>query len=129
MAEQYRASDHAITTTGGSLHYLSSIPYGYCQCGCGKKTNICKHNNDVIKKGEPRKYIRGHQNNKLLNVNRQALVKAYEAGHSTVTIARYCSKQLGRSITPRNVMSLLNQEGCAIRSMREAARLRWKKDE
>lgn len=38
------------------------VPYGYCQCGCGQRTAINKHN-AVSKgwiKGEPRKYIRGH---------------------------------------------------------------------
>lgn len=39
-----------------------TIPYGYCHCGCGEKTNIIKWSNkprgDV--KGEPRRYINGH---------------------------------------------------------------------
>jgi hypothetical protein len=38
------------------------VPYGYCHCGCGKKTNIC---NRTYKKrgwikGQPFKYIRYH---------------------------------------------------------------------
>jgi hypothetical protein len=39
------------------------IPYGYCHCGCGQKTNISKQNhkkNGWIK-GEPQKYIYGHK--------------------------------------------------------------------
>lgn len=39
-----------------------TVPYGYCQCGCGQKANIAKAT--VPKwgwvKGEPRKYLRGH---------------------------------------------------------------------
>jgi hypothetical protein len=39
------------------------IPYGYCHCGCGQRTNIIKANNyargDV--KGEYCRYVAGHQ--------------------------------------------------------------------
>jgi hypothetical protein len=39
------------------------IPYGYCHCGCGNKTKIspktCTSKGWV--KGEPRKYLQGHQ--------------------------------------------------------------------
>lgn len=42
---------------------MMQIEPGYCQCGCGQKTNIYKQNvsarGDV--KGQPKKYIRGHQ--------------------------------------------------------------------
>lgn len=40
----------------------TSIPYGYCHCGCGQKTKISnwtdKRTNAI--KGQPRKYIHGH---------------------------------------------------------------------
>lgn len=40
----------------------NEIPYGYCHCGCGRKTNIATHTN--IKrgsvKGKPVRYISGH---------------------------------------------------------------------
>ena len=36
------------------------IPYGYCHCGCGKKTNICKHTKDGIKRGQPTRFLIGH---------------------------------------------------------------------
>lgn len=38
------------------------IPYGYCQCGCGQKTNIAYRNIKRLGhiKGEPLKYVRGH---------------------------------------------------------------------
>lgn len=40
------------------------IHYGYCHCGCGEKTNICtdSNKNKGVIRGEPRKYIIGHQN-------------------------------------------------------------------
>lgn len=39
------------------------IPYGYCHCGCGDKTNITPGNdkNRGFIKGEPKKFILGHQ--------------------------------------------------------------------
>lgn len=38
------------------------IPYGYCHCGCGQKTNIAKktRNSQGVVAGEPRKYIHNH---------------------------------------------------------------------
>ncbi len=39
------------------------IPYGFCLCGCGEKTRICAVNctRDKRVKGEPDRYISGHQ--------------------------------------------------------------------
>jgi predicted XRE-type DNA-binding protein len=43
------------------------IPFGYCHCGCGQKTNISKHtsikHNRV--KGEPTQYLTGHGKREL----------------------------------------------------------------
>lgn len=40
----------------------TEIPYGYCQCGCGEKTNIikasCKSKGKI--RGEPSRYLPGH---------------------------------------------------------------------
>jgi len=40
----------------------NEIPYGYCHCGCGQKTNIAKktRTEDGIVKGQPVLYIVGH---------------------------------------------------------------------
>lgn len=40
----------------------SNIPYGYCHCGCGEKTKIAPQNrtNRGWVRGEPLKYIGGH---------------------------------------------------------------------
>lgn len=37
-----------------------SIPLGYCQCGCGQKTAICKQDRPTFRKGEPYRYVHGH---------------------------------------------------------------------
>lgn len=43
---------------------LQNIPYGYCQCGCGQKTRIApqSHTREGWVKGEPLRYIQGHNN-------------------------------------------------------------------
>ncbi len=40
----------------------TTIPYGYCHCGCGQKTPISRvtRNTRGYRKGEPIKYINGH---------------------------------------------------------------------
>lgn len=42
----------------------TSIPYGYCHCGCGQKTSLAKKTDNNIShiKGEPVKYCVGHGN-------------------------------------------------------------------
>jgi len=45
--------------------------YGYCNCGCGKKTEIAIHNSkrDSLIKGEPQRFIFNHdKRGKKLNV-------------------------------------------------------------
>lgn len=41
---------------------MTEIPYGYCQCGCGQKTNIAKRTNKRRGwvKGESYRFIDGH---------------------------------------------------------------------
>ncbi len=40
----------------------SPIPAGYCQCGCGRRTNIAQQNRPDYGhvKGQPFRYVRGH---------------------------------------------------------------------
>ena len=42
---------------------MEDIPYGYCQCGCGKKTNLAKQTVTQLGhiKGQPIRFIRGHR--------------------------------------------------------------------
>ncbi len=41
---------------------MNEIPYGYCQCGCGEKTNIAKMTKASMGhvKGKPMRFITGH---------------------------------------------------------------------
>lgn len=47
---------------------MSEIPYGYCHCGCGGKTNIAPHSDPRYGhvKGEPYKFISQHHNNVIV---------------------------------------------------------------
>jgi len=43
-------------------HTTNDIPYGFCQCGCGQKTNVAKITNSRLGhiKGQHVRFIRGH---------------------------------------------------------------------
>lgn len=43
-------------------HTTQEIPYGYCACGCGEITAICKHTDARYGriKGQPSQFINGH---------------------------------------------------------------------
>lgn len=45
------------------------IKYGFCQCGCGKKTKLAYQSNTELGwlKGEPIRFIRGHSGGRALN--------------------------------------------------------------
>lgn len=47
------------------MHPHSTIPYGYCHCGCGNKTNLAKKTNTRYGhvKGDPCKYCKDHNAN------------------------------------------------------------------
>jgi hypothetical protein len=55
-------SDHTTHDTS------NEIPYGYCHCGCGQKTNVAPHNDKRhgTIKGEPQRYVFGHGSRKLM---------------------------------------------------------------
>lgn len=42
--------------------HKDTIPFGYCHCGCGQKTNICDRNNKATgrKRGEPYLFVLNH---------------------------------------------------------------------
>lgn len=60
------------------------IPKGFCQCGCGKKTNLATENSNRKKwiKGEPLRFVKGHSA-RLCNA-----ISAWKGGRSK-TVAGY----------------------------------------
>ena len=55
--------------------YKKKIPYGYCHCGCGRKTNIAKITDRASsrEKGKPNKYLIGH--NRTRNIANSIKIK------------------------------------------------------
>jgi HNH endonuclease len=51
---------------------MGNIPYGYCQCGCDAKTELSPKNitRNGWRKGEPKRYIHGHNRRGLRNADR-----------------------------------------------------------
>lgn len=66
------------------------IPYGYCHCGCGQKTEIIKLTNKKKGKikGEPNKYIFGHSNNKLSDDDINNIILKYNDDVSMYKLAK-----------------------------------------
>lgn len=56
-------ADHQVII---NFQVYKLIPLGFCACGCGGKTNIETRNsrNKGYIKGEPRKYLKGHNNSR-----------------------------------------------------------------
>jgi hypothetical protein len=61
-AQLVTAGTVARTYEGGS-DVTNVMPYGYCHCGCGQKTNIAIKTKNGVKRGEPLRYLRGHNSN------------------------------------------------------------------
>lgn len=60
----------------------TSVPYGYCWCGCEGKTRIAPTNKPEHNyvKGCPRKFIRGHQRRRLSAAKARIICEQYESG-------------------------------------------------
>ena len=71
----------------GAAEEVEEIPYGYCHCGCGKKTLISKANIPQYGwiKGEHRKFIQGHN---MRNLDCSTYPTIYKETHLYVTKAR-----------------------------------------
>lgn len=67
----------------GPSQNTATTPYGYCQCGCGELTNIAQatQTGKGRWKGEPLRYVRGHNNNKFSPA--QADYEIVDTGYSS----------------------------------------------
>lgn len=77
------------------------IPEGYCQCGCGRRTNISDRNDTKYGavKGRPSRFLRGHQNQLRKTPPYVGPVKLCECGcGEPAPISKRTSKQEGVAI-------------------------------
>jgi len=108
---------------------IMNIPYGYCQCGCGGKTNLIQDDGHKRKSliGTPRKYIFGHAHigeKAELNHNwkggrskdRKGYVIIYVKDHLGISINGYmrehivlCENVLGKSLPEKAVIHHANE--------------------
>src|SRR5690606_2770376 len=74
----------------------NTIPYGYCHCGCGQKTNIARDSNATRGwvRGEPLCYISGHNGRKVFTDNCvcEECGKRFRIRPSVARDRKYCSK-------------------------------------
>ncbi len=74
----------------------SSIPYGYCHCGCGRKTNIATYNSkrQGVIKGEPLAYLVGHyvRRTKRVTLTCGACETSFQVVQSRAAATRFCSR-------------------------------------
>ena len=60
-----------------------TIPYGFCHCGCGRKTNIATENSKEghYLRGEPRRFLAGHSH-RIIETIEQRFWSKVQKGHS-----------------------------------------------
>lgn len=91
------------------------IPYGYCHCGCGKKTNIIKANNKKGGqiKGEPNKYVFGHNNNKLSDDDIKSIILKYNNNNISM-----CALAKDYKVTPATIKYHLKNNNVKLKPHR-----------
>jgi hypothetical protein len=63
--------------------------YGYCQCGCGERTKTYRSSDRTrgLVAGEPRRYLRGHNNRRPQPSNPSPKVHVNKASHTLTRCA------------------------------------------
>lgn len=85
-ARRERAHDYRIAWREAVPH----IPYGFCWCGCGQKTNLVEHT-DTKKgyvEGEPARYLPHHFQRSLHESQEADVCRRYQAGESSEALAK-----------------------------------------
>ncbi len=80
------AGTQAVTEYRAWWEKNAPVPYGFCWCGCGNKTATATRNRDSprLVRGEPRRYVAGHQGGTGLGKKRFSTRYLLEdRGHST----------------------------------------------
>lgn len=93
-----------MPTNDTTEQFKNEIPHGYCMCGCGKLAPVAAKNSYTVGwiKGQPKRYVRGHQNRRPLakrfweKVDRRGpdecwlwIANTNASGYGTVVAARH----------------------------------------
>jgi hypothetical protein len=77
---------------------VNTIPYGFCQCGCGEKTNLFR--------GQYNRFVKGHQWGNKGKTEDRGYIKIFNLQHPRANAAGYVyehilimEKDLGRTIS------------------------------
>jgi hypothetical protein len=84
-----------------------TVPYGYCHCGCGEKTRLSPYTAHArgYVKGEPRRYIAGHENRGAPHRNRDVAIRRLHAEWAAAGIEYglcLCGCGTPTKLAPRN---------------------------
>jgi hypothetical protein len=85
---------------------MTDVPYGYCHCGCGRKTKVATRNSTIhgYVKGEPFKWLHGHAGRTALpppGARFGRLVIIEDAGHVGAFLAVRCRCDCGSTFVTR----------------------------
>lgn len=71
---------------------MDTIPYGYCHCGCGQRTSIARqsHHFHGWVKGEPMRYVHGHNGAKTPIPSPEQYRLAREAAYPDISYGYCC---------------------------------------
>lgn len=95
----------------------NSIPYGYCHCGCGKKTTISQVNNKRrgYVRGNPNKFFTGHKNRRISHLTSDGYSLIRQPQHPNCHVRGnllehilIVEKSLGHILPPDSVVHHIN---------------------
>jgi hypothetical protein len=101
----------------------TTVPFGYCWCGCGERTAPAEHTNPGANwlKGEPKRYLPGHLNASraawATDAEKDEICRRYLEGEGSYALA----KEFG--VHGSRVGQMLNQRGIKRRSASETLRI------
>ncbi len=92
----------------------TSVPYGFCWCGCGQRTPLAKQGSTKSKrvKGQPVRYVPEHANRKLTDAQETQACQYYLAGETLAQVGKRFN------VTAATMSTVLRKHGIDARSNR-----------